>query len=78
VCCCLKNNDDFSLRLRASVLKSFYVFIFKLKLSCKIRIISQLVMAACTGPLATINRKLRQARKGATVAVTSGAGVWLV
>ena len=44
----------------------------------KIRIIPQLVMVTCTGPLATINRKLRQARKGATVAVTSGAGVWLV
>ena len=29
------------------------------------------------GPLATINRELRQARKGAAVAVTSGAGVWL-
>ena len=35
-------------------------------------------MVACTGPLATISRKPRQARKGATVVVTSGAGVWLV
>ena len=35
-------------------------------------------MAACIGPLATINCELRQARKGATAAVDSGAGVWLV
>jgi hypothetical protein len=33
------------------------------------------LMAACTGSLATTNRKPRQARKGATVAVNSGAGV---
>jgi hypothetical protein len=30
-------------------------------------------MAACFGPLATINCELRQAWKGATVTVTSGA-----
>ena len=35
-------------------------------------------MVACMGPPATISCELRQARKGATVAVTSGAGVWLV
>ena len=35
-------------------------------------------MVASTGPLATIDSKLRQARKGATVAVDSCAGVWLV
>ena len=35
-------------------------------------------MAARIGPLATINCELRQARKGATAAVDSGAGVWLV
>jgi len=32
----------------------------------------------CVGSPATISCKLRQARKGATVAVTSGAGVWLM
>ena len=35
-------------------------------------------MVACIGPLATIHCEPRQARKGATVAVDSGAGVWLV
>ncbi len=35
-------------------------------------------MVACIGPLATKNCELRQARKGATAAVDSGAGVWLV
>ena len=35
-------------------------------------------MVASTGPLATIDGKLRQARKGATVAIDSCAGVWLV
>ncbi len=35
-------------------------------------------MVACIGPPATINRKPGQARKGAAVAVDSGAGVWLV
>ena len=34
-------------------------------------------MVACVGPLATIDRELSQARKGAAVAVDSGAGVWL-
>ena len=34
-------------------------------------------MVTCFGPLATINRELRQVRKEATVVVTSGAGVWL-
>ena len=37
-----------------------------------------LSMVACAGPLATIHCELRQARKGATAAVNSGAGVWLV
>ncbi|BFM07856.1 hypothetical protein GCM10025791_26830 [Halioxenophilus aromaticivorans] len=36
-----------------------------------------LVMVTLFGPLATINYKPRQARKGATVVVTSCAGVWL-
>ena len=31
----------------------------------------------CAGPLATANRELRQARKGAAVAGVPGAGVWL-
>jgi len=31
----------------------------------------------CAGPPAAANRELRQARKGATVAVTLGAGMWL-
>ena len=35
-------------------------------------------MVAPVGPLATIDRELRQARKGATVAIDSCAGVWLV
>jgi hypothetical protein len=30
------------------------------------------------GPLATLDYKLRQARKGATVVANAGAGVWLV
>ncbi len=34
-------------------------------------------MRVCAGPLATTNRELRQARKGAAVAAMSGAGVWL-
>ena len=34
-------------------------------------------MVASVGPLATISRKPRQARKGATVVVDSCAGVWL-
>ncbi len=37
-----------------------------------------LSMVARIGPPATISCKPRQARKGATVAVDSGAGVWLV
>ena len=35
-------------------------------------------MATRVGSLATISCKPRQARKGATVAVSSGAEVWLV
>ena len=35
-------------------------------------------MVTRTGPLATTDCEPRQARKGATVAVDSGAGVWLV
>lgn len=35
-------------------------------------------MVALSGPLAMINYEPRQARKGATVVVTSCAGVWLV
>ena len=35
------------------------------------------LMVTCFGPLATINRELRQVWKEATVTVTSGAGVWL-
>jgi len=35
-------------------------------------------MVARAGPLATASREPRQARKGATVAATPGAGVWLV
>jgi len=35
-------------------------------------------MAARMGPPATTSREPRQARKGATVTVNSGAGVWLV
>ena len=35
-------------------------------------------MVASTGPLATIDGKFRQAWKGATVAIDSCAGVWLV
>ncbi len=35
-------------------------------------------MVTCIGPLATIYREPGQARKGAAVAVDSGAGVWLV
>jgi len=31
----------------------------------------------CAGPPAAANRELRQARKGATVAATLGAGMWL-
>jgi hypothetical protein len=31
----------------------------------------------CAGPLATANRELRQARKGAAVTGVPGAGVWL-
>ncbi len=34
-------------------------------------------ISAHVGPLATILRELRQARKGATVAKNSCAGVWL-
>ena len=34
-------------------------------------------MVASVGPLATTNRKLRQARKGATVLGTLGAEMWL-
>jgi len=36
-----------------------------------------LVMVTLSGPLAMISCEPRQARKGATVAVTSCAGVWL-
>ncbi len=36
------------------------------------------VMVTCIGPLATMSCEPRQARKGATVTVISGAGVWLV
>jgi len=35
-------------------------------------------MVAPFGPLATMSREPRQARKGATVAVKSCAGVWLI
>ena len=35
-------------------------------------------MVSCIGPLATISREPRQARKGAAAAVDSGAGMWLV
>ena len=35
-------------------------------------------MVAPIGPLATIDCELRQAWKGATVAIDSCAGVWLV
>ncbi len=35
-------------------------------------------MVACIGPLAAIDCELRQARKGATVTMDSGAEVWLV
>ena len=35
-------------------------------------------MVTHVGPLATISCEPRQARKGATVTVTSGAGVWLM
>ena len=35
-------------------------------------------MVTLIGPLATISRELRQARKGAAVAAILGAGVWLV
>jgi len=35
-------------------------------------------MVASAGPLATIRREPRQARKGATVVADSCAGVWLV
>jgi len=35
------------------------------------------VMVTCSGSLATTSCELRQAWKGATVTVTSGAGVWL-
>ena len=41
-------------------------------------LLAQNVMVASTGPFAMIDGKLRQARKGATVAVDSCAGVWLV
>ena len=36
------------------------------------------VMVTCIGPPATRSCEPRQARKGATVAVALGAGVWLV
>jgi len=36
-----------------------------------------LLMVTCSGSLATINCELRQVRKEATVAVISGAEVWL-
>jgi len=35
-------------------------------------------MVAPFGPLATMSREPRQARKGATVAAKSCAGVWLI
>ncbi len=34
-------------------------------------------MVARVGPLATVSREFRQARKGAAVAVRPGAGMWL-
>ena len=34
-------------------------------------------MVTCVGPLATIDCEPRQARKGATVTIDLGAGVWL-
>ncbi len=40
-------------------------------------IIRRSSMVAFVGPLATISCEPRQARKGATVTVDSGAGVWL-
>jgi len=39
--------------------------------------IMRLVMVTCSGSLATISCELRQVRKEATVAVISGAEVWL-
>ena len=36
-----------------------------------------LLMVTCSGSLATISCELRQVRKEATVAVISGAEVWL-
>ena len=35
-------------------------------------------MVALVGPLAMIDGKLRQARKGATVTIDSCAGMWLI
>jgi len=35
-------------------------------------------MVASSGPLATVGYEPRQARKGATVVVKLGAGVWLL
>ena len=53
------------------------ISVCKLKASAKAGIIAG-SMVACMGPFATMSCKPRQARKGATVVVTSGAGVWLV
>jgi len=49
-----------------------------LQAKAKSVIIRALAMVALAGPLAMIDSKLRQARKGATVAIDSCAGMWLV
>ncbi len=41
-------------------------------------VFASIAMAASISPLATISCELRQARKGAAVAMISGAGVWRV
>ena len=55
------------------------VIVKLLHLPAKPRIIPRSVsMVSLIGPLATANRESRQARKGATVAVTLCAEVWLL
>ena len=44
----------------------------------QLRHIGGYIMVGRAGPLATRNRELGQARKGAAAAVDAGAGVWLV
>jgi|TARA_B110000914_G_scaffold220570_1_gene230857 hypothetical protein len=46
-------------------------------LACSKRLHRIFLPLVCAGPLATARRELRQARKGATVAVLLGAGMWL-